>query len=149
MWLKPEAWSRKSWYTLSVRFALPLVVIVLGAGLIAQSPAPGATPTAPAQSTTPAPPESAAPAPSPSATPAPPENSQSFNEWLDGVRAEAAQRGIRQEVIDTAFAGVTEPVQTVIERDRSQAETVLSLEDYIRRRLTAALVRFCPPGISE
>ena len=124
-----------------MRFALPLVVILLGAGLIAQSPVPGATPTAPAQTTTPAPPESPSPVPSPATAPAPADNSQSFDEWLDGVRAEAAQRGIRQEVIDEAFAGVTEPLQIVIERDRSQAEAVLSLEDYIRRRLTAALVK--------
>jgi membrane-bound lytic murein transglycosylase B len=65
----------------------------------------------------------------------------SFAEWLDGVRAEAMQRGIRQEVIDAAFAGTTEPLQVVIERDRAQAEKVLSLEDYVRRRLTATLVK--------
>jgi membrane-bound lytic murein transglycosylase B len=65
----------------------------------------------------------------------------SFAEWLDGVRAEAVQRGIRQEVIDAAFADATEPLQVVIERDRAQAEKVLSLEDYIRRHLTATLVK--------
>ena len=44
-------------------------------------------------------------------------------------------------MIDAAFADVTEPLKVVIERDRSQAEKVLSLEDYIRRRLTATLVK--------
>jgi peptidoglycan lytic transglycosylase B len=124
-----------------VRFALPLVIVLSGAGLIAQSPAPAAPSADPVQSPAPAPSQTPAPVPSPSTAPALTESPQPFNEWLDGVRAEAAQRGIRQEVIDAAFAGVTEPLQIVIERDRSQAEKVLSLEDYIRRRLTATLVK--------
>jgi membrane-bound lytic murein transglycosylase B len=73
--------------------------------------------------------------------PAPAAIAPSFAEWLDGVRAEAVQRGIRQEVIDAAFADATEPLQVVIERDRAQAEKVLSLEDYIRRHLTVTLVK--------
>jgi peptidoglycan lytic transglycosylase B len=94
-----------------VRLAFVFVVL-LGTALIAQSPA------------------------SP-----PAENQPSFTEWLAGVRAEAVSRGIRQDVIDAAFADVTEPLKVVIERDRAQAEKVLSLEDYLRRRLTATLVR--------
>lgn len=94
-----------------MRYALAFVV-VLGTTLIAQTP----------------------PA-------APPQNQLSFTQWLAGVRAEAAAKGIRQEVIDAAFNDVTEPLQIVIERDRAQAERVLSLEDYIRRRLTATLVK--------
>jgi membrane-bound lytic murein transglycosylase B len=113
-----------------VRFTFAFVVL-FGTALIAQSSAPAAPPVAPAQSPVAAPPQSSAPA----------ENQQSFTEWLDGVRAEAVQRGIRQDVIDAAFADVTEPMKVVIERDRSQAEKVLSLEDYIRRRLTATLVK--------
>src|SRR5262245_26350056 len=65
----------------------------------------------------------------------------SFSAWLEGVRAEAAQRGIRQEIIDEALGSVVEPLPVVIERDRSQAETVLSLEAYLKRRLTKALLR--------
>jgi membrane-bound lytic murein transglycosylase B len=113
-----------------VRFTFAFVVL-FGTALIAQSSAPAAPPAAPAQSPAAPPPQSSAPA----------ENQQSFTEWLDGVRAEAVQRGIRQDVIDAAFADVTEPMTVVIERDRSQAEKVLSLEDYIRRRLTATLVK--------
>ena len=113
-----------------MRFTFAFVVL-FGTALIAQSSAPAAPPVAPAQSPVAAPPQSSAPA----------ENQQSFTEWLDGVRAEAVQRGIRQDVIDAAFADVTEPMKVVIERDRSQAEKVLSLEDYIRRRLTATLVK--------
>jgi len=65
----------------------------------------------------------------------------SFAEWLDGVRVEALSRGIRQDVIDAALGDVTEPLPVVIERDRAQAETVLSIEAYINRRLTASLVK--------
>ena len=64
----------------------------------------------------------------------------SFAEWLAGVRAEAIVRGLREEVVDAALAGVTEPQPIILERDRAQAETVLSLEKYIARSLTAKLI---------
>jgi membrane-bound lytic murein transglycosylase B len=43
--------------------------------------------------------------------------------------------------VDDALNGVEEPLAVVIERDRAQAETVLPLETYISRQLTAARVR--------
>ncbi len=52
------------------------------------------------------------------------------------MRAEALTRGIRQDIVEQAFAGIEEPVPVVIERDRAQAEAVLSLEKYIGRLLT-------------
>ena len=60
----------------------------------------------------------------------------SFAEWLAGVRAEALARGIRQEIVDEALGQLDEPLPVVIERDRTQAETVLPLEKYVQRRLT-------------
>jgi membrane-bound lytic murein transglycosylase B len=36
---------------------------------------------------------------------------------------------------------VSEPLPIILERDRAQAETVLSLEDYLSRRLTAKLIK--------
>jgi membrane-bound lytic murein transglycosylase B len=57
------------------------------------------------------------------------------------VRAEALSRGIRQDIVDRALANIDEPVSTVIDRDRSQAETVLPLETYISRQLTPARVK--------
>src|SRR5579862_666904 len=60
----------------------------------------------------------------------------SFSEWLAGVRDEALARGIRSEVVDEALGSVTEPEPTVIERDRTQAETILPLEKYLARQLT-------------
>jgi membrane-bound lytic murein transglycosylase B len=65
----------------------------------------------------------------------------SFAEFLDGVRIEALQRGIREEIVTAALDGVVEPLPVVIERDRAQAETVLPLETYIRSRVTDRLVR--------
>lgn len=65
----------------------------------------------------------------------------SFAEWLDGVRTEALAHGIRQDVVDAALDGVTEPLPVVIERDRAQAESVLPLEKYISTRVTTRLVR--------
>ena len=69
------------------------------------------------------------------------ESRPSFSEFLAGVRTEALARGIRPEILDEALANIAEPVPTVIERDRAQAETVLSLEAYLTRRLTPALVK--------
>src|SRR3954453_5556555 len=63
----------------------------------------------------------------------------SFADWLAGVRTEAIARGVREEVVDAALADVAEPQPTILERDRSQAETVFSLEKYIGRILTRKL----------
>ena len=56
------------------------------------------------------------------------------------MRTEAASRGIRQEVVEEALANVEEPVPVVLERDRAQAETVLSIEAYLSRQITARRV---------
>jgi peptidoglycan lytic transglycosylase B len=64
----------------------------------------------------------------------------SFAEFLTDVRKEALSRGIRQEIVDTAL-NIDEPLPIVIERDRAQAETVLSLETYLTRRLSAKRIR--------
>jgi len=65
----------------------------------------------------------------------------SFSEWLDGFRAEALARGIRQETLDRALGDLQEPVAVAIERDRAQPETTLSLESYISSRVRTATVR--------
>lgn len=81
--------------------------------------------------------------PAPSAQPAAQDSASrpSFTEWLEGVRSEALARGYRKELVDEALAGVEAPMPVVIERDRTQAETVLSIEAYITRQLTARRVR--------
>jgi membrane-bound lytic murein transglycosylase B len=64
----------------------------------------------------------------------------SFAEWLAGVRAEAIARGVKEEIVDAALADVVEPQPIILERDRSQAETILPLETYIARSLTPKLI---------
>ena len=64
----------------------------------------------------------------------------SFVEWLAGVRAEAIARGMREEVVDEALGHVDEPLPVVIDRDRAQAESVLSLEKYVARSLASKTV---------
>jgi membrane-bound lytic murein transglycosylase B len=64
----------------------------------------------------------------------------SFTEFLSGIRTEALARGIRPEIVDSALAGIDEPSALVIERDRSQAETVQTLEQYLSQRITARTV---------
>jgi membrane-bound lytic murein transglycosylase B len=65
----------------------------------------------------------------------------SFSEFLAGVRAEAISNGISESTVDTALATVTEPETKVIERDRTQAETVLPLDKYIARQLKPRFIR--------
>ena len=64
-----------------------------------------------------------------------------FSEWLDGVRAEALARGVRQEIVDRALGDLQEPIAVAIERDRAQPETALSLEAYISSRVRPATIR--------
>lgn len=60
-----------------------------------------------------------------------------FDEFLAGVRTEALAAGVSAATLDRALNGLT-PEPVVVTRDRSQPETVQSLDDYLRERLTAA-----------
>ena len=63
-----------------------------------------------------------------------------FEEWLADVRTEAIARGIRADTVDRALTGL-EPVATVIQRDRTQAEIVQTLDQYLAQRVTAKVVQ--------
>src|SRR5262245_27085190 len=63
-----------------------------------------------------------------------------FEEWMAAFRAEAVGHGIRPEILDAALTGV-QPVEQILERDRSQAEFTLDLNAYLKRRLTRPAVR--------
>ena len=65
---------------------------------------------------------------------------QTFGEWLLALRAEASAQGISDSTLDAALNGL-EPVPVVIERDRSQAELVLTLDQYLERRLTPKMIK--------
>ncbi len=121
-------------------FGLAVLLIAASAMAHAATETPQA-PAAPVQSpVTPVQPPAAqvpppvAPAPQDEAT------RPSFADWLAGVRAGALTRGIRPEIVDAALADIPEPLPVVLERDRTQAETVLSLDQYITRILTPKLV---------
>lgn len=55
-----------------------------------------------------------------------------FEQFLNGVRAEARRGGISQATLQRAFAGLR-PNQRVIELDRKQSEAVLTWEEYRER----------------
>lgn len=58
-----------------------------------------------------------------------------FETWLQGIREEALERGIRPEVVAEALSDV-KPNRRVIKRDRSQSEFKLTLSTYLRRVVT-------------
>jgi len=71
--------------------------------------------------------------------PAAAEPSISFEQWRDGFRSQALKAGIRAEVFDRAFSGVT-PDQAVIDADRSQPEFTRPVWEYLDGALSAQRV---------
>lgn len=110
---------------------LRLLVLALVASLLGWSPARAQQPPTPPAS------GGASPAPLPPVAdvPRPP-----FDQWLAGVRKEALARGIAADVVERALNGV-ELLPIVVERDRTQAERSLSLDQYLDRRLDRATLR--------
>jgi membrane-bound lytic murein transglycosylase B len=70
----------------------------------------------------------------------PPPEREDFAAFVDGVRADALARGVSAATVEQALTGL-EPSPTVIDRDRSQAEVLLSVDQYVSRRLTRPFVR--------
>jgi membrane-bound lytic murein transglycosylase B len=68
-----------------------------------------------------------------------PETRPSFDAWLATARQAAIARGITEATVVRALDGL-DPLPVVVERDRTQAETVLTVDQYVTRRLTPALV---------
>ncbi|WP_028238635.1 lytic murein transglycosylase [Stutzerimonas azotifigens] len=64
----------------------------------------------------------------------------SFDEWLADFRVQALQSGIRPDVFDRAFAGVT-PDPSVVTADRSQPEFTRPVWQYLESALSADRVR--------
>jgi membrane-bound lytic murein transglycosylase B len=63
-----------------------------------------------------------------------------FQEWLAALRTEALASGISQRTVDGALRSL-ELLPVVVERDRTQAELTLTLDQYMKRRLPARVVR--------
>ena len=64
---------------------------------------------------------------------------ESFDEWLKGVRIEALGKGIGQSTLDQAFADL-QPIPRVIELDRRQPEFTLTFDQYLARVVPAARI---------
>lgn len=97
------------------------------------------------------------PAVSPVATPAPSLNVDenlsiqpaiSFSDWQAGFREQALKAGIRADVFDRAFAGVT-PDMSVVKADRSQPEFSRPVWEYLDGAISAARVRKGQALLSE
>jgi membrane-bound lytic murein transglycosylase B len=63
-----------------------------------------------------------------------------FSEFLTQLKSQAIADGVRAETAERALTGL-EPLEVVVERDRTQAETVLTIDQYLQRRLTRSFVR--------
>lgn len=62
-----------------------------------------------------------------------------FEEWLAGVKAEAVAAGIRADIVEAAFQGVTIDPK-VIKADRNQPEFKLDLPTYVNQRVSPARI---------
>jgi membrane-bound lytic murein transglycosylase B len=69
-----------------------------------------------------------------------PDTKPTFEAWLEAARKDAVGRGISEATVARALDGL-EPLEVVVQRDRSQAETVLTVDEYVRRRLTPTFVK--------
>jgi membrane-bound lytic murein transglycosylase B len=126
----------------TIRLLIVAVTTIGVAGVLSGS---ADTAQAPTQQAEPSQPQSS-PATPPGSVQQAPDQPQAdtrpaFADWLEALRTEALSRGIRADVVDRALAEVVEPLPVVIERDRTQAETVLTLEAYLSRQITPARVR--------
>lgn len=77
----------------------------------------------------------AAPGPSSaSATPAAGQTAQtvSFDTWLEGLRTEALAKGVSRNTVTAALDGI-QPIPRVLELDRRQPETTMTLRQYLDR----------------
>jgi membrane-bound lytic murein transglycosylase B len=63
-----------------------------------------------------------------------------FDQWLGEFLVEARARGYGEPVLSETLVGL-QPLIRVVESDRQQAERVLTIEEYIRRRVTPEMVR--------
>jgi membrane-bound lytic murein transglycosylase B len=73
--------------------------------------------------------------------PAPGEQARpDFGEFVTRLKEQALAQGVSGETVEAALSNL-EPLEVVVERDRTQAETVLTIDQYVQRRLTRPFVR--------
>ncbi|WP_296246755.1 lytic murein transglycosylase [Pseudomonas sp. UBA4194] len=106
--------------------------------LVACAEKPTVADTLPLPVTKPALPVPIAAAPASVDTPVLP--TQSFSEWQASFRQQALRSGVRAELFDRAFAGVT-PDMSVIKADRSQPEFTRPVWEYLEGAISPTRVR--------
>ena len=62
-----------------------------------------------------------------------------FEAWLDGVRKEARERGLKESTIESALSDIG-PIKRVVELDRRQPEFKLTLDRYLSRVVSKARI---------
>jgi membrane-bound lytic murein transglycosylase B len=110
-----------------------LIVFLVGLAVVLPSSALvlGAAYQTPAQATT-EPAQTPAPA---AAQPPPAEPAVPFDQWLEALLAEARERGYSEPLLQQTLVGL-QPLQRVIDNDRSQPELTPGFERYIKTRVT-------------
>jgi membrane-bound lytic murein transglycosylase B len=63
-----------------------------------------------------------------------------FSEFLTRLKEQALAQGVSAATVESALTNL-EPLEVVVERDRTQAEVVLTIDQYVQRRLTRSFVR--------
>jgi membrane-bound lytic murein transglycosylase B len=63
-----------------------------------------------------------------------------FMTWLQALRTEARQQGIRPQTLDAALADL-QPIPRVLELDRRQPEFTMTLSDYLQRVVTSERIQ--------
>lgn len=71
-----------------------------------------------------------------------------FSAWLEGVRAEALERGISRPTVERALTGL-EPVERILGRDRNQAEFQLTLGQYLAKTVSDRVVAWGREALAE
>ena len=62
-----------------------------------------------------------------------------FDAWLEGVRQEARERGLKEATIESALSDIS-PIKRVVELDRRQPEFKLTLDSYLSRVVSKARI---------
>ena len=62
-----------------------------------------------------------------------------FDAWLEGVREEARERGLKDSTIESALSDIG-PIKRVVELDRRQPEFKLTLDEYLSRVVSGARI---------
>ena len=73
---------------------------------------------------------------------------ESFKTWQAKLRVEALSRGISAGVFDTAFAGI-QPIERVIQLDRSQPEFTMTLETYLSKVVSVTRIKKAKKKLTE